>query len=320
MKLSNLCLYRLIEPIGLSPEALAEALADHTWQPCGQFDAETLGWHLPAAGIHDELVHAAEGRVLLNARRETKLLPASVLRDHMRYAISDFEDQHGRKMGKNERETLRERVTLELLPRAFTRHADISVLIDDRRGWLLVDSASVVRAEAVTGLLRDALGSLRIRPPEPTSDPVEHMTRWLARPGGLPRHFALGDECELTDPDAGAVARLRRHTLTGSEVDSHLNAGKRVTRLGLDWREQASFVLGDDLIVRKLKFADTLNEDERDDDEAARFDADFALFSHTALAVCDDVLAALGGEATPSSTSANARSGAAQRTATEEPA
>ncbi|MEM7377347.1 MAG: recombination-associated protein RdgC [Pseudomonadota bacterium] len=320
MKLSNICLYRLIEPIGLSPEALSEALSDHTWQPCGQFDAETLGWHLPAAGIHDALVHAAEGRVLLNARREAKLLPASVLRDHMRDAISEFEGDHGRKMGKNERETLRERVTLELLPRAFTRHADISVLIDDRRGWLLVDSASAARAEAVTGLLRDTLGSLRIRPPEPTADPVEHMTRWLTRPTGLPRDFSLGDECELSDPDAGAVARLRRHTLTGSEVESHLSAGKRVTRLGLDWREQASFVLGDDLIVRKLKFADTLNEDERDDDEAARFDADFALFSHAALAVCDDVLAALGGETSPPTTSTPRSSSPAGRTVTEEPA
>lgn len=313
MKLSNLCLYRLIEPVGLSPEALAEALSEHTWQPCGKFDAQTLGWHFPAAGIHEQLVHAAEGRVLLSARRETKLLPASVLRDHIREELSAFEAEHDRKMGKSERETLRERVTLELLPRAFSRYQDVNLLIDDKQGWLVVDTSSAVRAEEITALLRDTLGSLRIRPPEPRHDPVEHMTRWLKSPGQLPRGFTLGEECELTEPDSGAVVRLRRHTLTCGEVDTHLDAGKRTVKLGMDWQEKASFVLGDDLIVRKLKFADSLNELETDDDAAARFDADFALFSHTAVSLADDLLNALGGESETTGSAA-----ARKRTLTEE--
>ncbi len=296
MKLSNLCLFRLIEPIGLDPEALAEALADHAWNPCGQFDMQTLGWHTPASGIHESLVHAAEGRMLLSARREAKLLPASVLREHIQQELSDFEEQHGRKMHKNERESLRERVTLELLPRAFSRSQNINVLIDDKSGWLMVDTSSATRAEEITGLLRDTLGSLRVRPPEPVSDPIEHMTRWLQSPANLPREWALGEECEMHELDSGAVVRFRRHSLLGSELDSHLAAGKRCVRLAVDWHERASFVLGDDLIVRKLKFADTVLEEDTNEDAAARFDADFALYAHTAVALADDVVKALGGE------------------------
>lgn len=300
MKLSNLCLYRLIEPLGKSAEVFAERLAEHRWRPCGPLDAQVLGWHQPAPGVHEELVHAAEGRILISARREAKMLPASVLRDHMNDALAEFESKNDRKMGKSERESLRERITDELLPRAFSRHTDIQVLIDDRSGWLLVDTASATRAEEVIGLLRDSLGSLRIRPPEPRFDPIEFMTRWLQHPLDLPRGFALGEECEFVDPRANSTVRLRRHALTCDEIDAHLKAGKRVTRLGVAWQEKASFTLGDDFIVRKLQFADRLSAGESDDDPATRFDADFALFSHTAVGLCDGILHALGGEVSAS--------------------
>ncbi len=303
MKLSNLCLYRLLEPIGLEPEALAEQLAEKAWQPCGQFDQQTIGWHVPAPGIHEQLVHAAEGRVLLSARREAKLLPASVLREHIQSALSDFEAEHDRKMNKSERESLRERVTLELLPRAFSRSQDINVLIDDKRGWLIVDTSSAARAEEVTGLLRETLGSLRIRPPEPASDPIEHMTRWLKQSANLPQGFELGEECELHDMDAGAVVRFRRHSLHCTELDTHLDAGKRTVRLGLDWQERASFVLGDDLIVRKFKLADALFEEDTSEEAAARFDADFVLYAQTTIALADDILKSLGGESQPAAKS-----------------
>ncbi|WP_244267239.1 recombination-associated protein RdgC [Sodalis-like endosymbiont of Proechinophthirus fluctus] len=53
-----------------------------------------------------------------------------------------------------------------------------------------------------------------------------------------------------------------------------------MTKLVLDWRERAQFLLGDDGTVKRVKFADTLCEQNNDTDcgdFAASFDADFML-------------------------------------------
>ncbi|MET0289286.1 MAG: recombination-associated protein RdgC, partial [Pseudoxanthomonas sp.] len=59
-------------------------------------------------------------------------------------------------------------------------------------------------------------------------------------------------------------------------------AGKQVTKLALTLDDHVSFVLGDDLIIRKLKFldgaVDELENTERDDIRA-ELDARFILMS-----------------------------------------
>ena len=104
------------------------------------------------------------------------------------------------------------------------------------------------------------------------------LTAWLAGEP-LPEGLALGDECQLKDPvDGGAVVALRRHEMAVDEVRKHLEAGKQCTRLGLVLYDHVSFVLGEDLTVRKLKFLDgaiePLENTERDslgEELAARF-------------------------------------------------
>src|SRR5690606_12194632 len=108
-------------------------------------------------------------------------------------------------------------------------------------------------AEAVASQLRQALGSFPALPLASEHDPRSTLTSWLTGES-LPEGLSLGEECELRERlDSGAVAKLQRHELRGEEVDHHLQAGKQVTRLGLVLDGQLSFLLGDDLIVRKLR-------------------------------------------------------------------
>jgi hypothetical protein len=82
------------------------------------------------------------------------------------------------------------------------------------------------------------------------------MTDWLIH-GKLPKGLALADECELRDPaEAGAVVRCRRQDLESDEVREHLKSGKQVFQLGLVFDGRVGFVLGEDLVVRKLRFLD----------------------------------------------------------------
>ena len=84
------------------------------------------------------------------------------------------------------------------------------------------------------------------------------------------------------------------------EVETHLNAGKQVARLSLSWQERLSFVIAEDLCLRRLKFSDELlkeNDEISDTELAARLDADFALMSEAVIGLQERVIGLFGGEA-----------------------
>ena len=126
------------------------------------------------------------------------------------------------------------------------------------------------------------------------------MTGWVLH-RNLPADFALGSDCELRDPgEEGGVVRCRGVDLASEEVDIHLEAGKQVVKLALNWDERVSLILGEDLVLRRLRFADELvaeNEDIGDDDPMARMDADFALMSDVLTNLQDRLMEVFGGEA-----------------------
>ena len=137
-------------------------------------------------------------------------------------------------------------------------------------------------AENVVSEIRHALGSFPALPLNAEVAPRSVLTGWIAGEP-LPDGLSLGDECELRDPiDQGAVVKCQRQELQSDEIAKHLEAGKQVTRLALTLDDHVSFVLGEDLVVRKFKLldgaVDQLESTERDD-LRAELDARFALMA-----------------------------------------
>ncbi len=69
-------------------------------------------------------------------------------------------------------------------------------------------------------------------------------------------------------------------------------------RLGLTWNDRISFVLTDQLHVKRLSFLEILERESSDDtgDEEERFDIDFALMTGELSRLLADLVKALGGE------------------------
>jgi recombination associated protein RdgC len=146
----------------------------------------------------------------------------------------------------------------------------------------VVDTSSRKTAESVASELRQALGSFPALPLNAEVAPRSVLTGWIAGEP-LPEGLSLGDECELKDAaDKGAVVKCQRQELQGDEIAKHLEAGKQVTRLALTLDDHVSFVLGEDLVIRKFKLldgaVDQLESTERDD-VRAEMDARFALMA-----------------------------------------
>ncbi len=153
-------------------------------------------------------------------------------------------------------------------------------------------------ADEVLELLGKTLDDLPLKLLHTQRSPVAAMTDWLAG-GESPAGFTIDRELELRSSDAGkATVRYVRHDLEGDEIRAHIAAGKTATRLGMTWNDRISFVLTEQLHIKRLDFLDIIKEQAETQAESAdeMFDLDFALMTGELAKMLADLVDALGGE------------------------
>jgi recombination associated protein RdgC len=288
-------IYRLTGPLDWSDEELETKLNASAFRPCGSQDLQRVGW-VSAMPDGELMAHQANGNTLLCLRRQQKIVPGPAVAEALEEKIGAIEREQARKVYRKERKQLKEEILVTLLPRALTRSSRLYAYIDRRNGWVLVNSGSHSRAEELLTQLRNDMGSLPVEPVATNSNPALVMTDWLQH-GNLPANFVIGQQCELRDSkESSNIVRVRGQELCSDEILQHVVLGKQVTRLELQWHEAIDFVLGEDLIVRRLRFADALREQvETQEDERAQFDQEFAVMSIELGKFLHALLAALGG-------------------------
>ncbi len=278
----NLCVYQLADAFSIDPEHLEERLEAGAFRPVGAHDPETRGWVAPLQPGGEQRVHVSGQCLMICLQTEARVLPAAVVREQVEERISERETAMGRPMGRREKARLKEEVTMDLLPRAFTRSKRAYAYIDLAGRWLVVDASSWREAELLTDDLRSLLGTLPIRPLQTDSAPQQIMTDWLAN-DRFPSDLEPGEEAVFDDPRTeGAEVRCKRQDLRSGEMRGHIKAGKRVRRLAFTWDNRLAGVLDADLSVKRLKFMDLVQSDAADreaESPAERFDADFAIMS-----------------------------------------
>ena len=115
----------------------------------------------------------------------------------------------------------------------------------------------------------------------------------------MPDHFSVDQDLELRQSgDSRATVRYVNHPLEGREIRDHIAGGKTVTRLGMTWNNRISFVLTEQLQVKRVNFLDIRKEETQSqaDDAEEQFDIDFALMTGELAALLADLVKALGGE------------------------
>jgi recombination associated protein RdgC len=277
----NLTFFRF--PASLDFSQLDAGLQECTLKPIGALELSSRGFVSPfGRGEADVLSHRIGDAIWVTAGTEQKILPGSAVNDLLQKKLQEIENKEGRRLGGRARKHLRENLVHELLPRALVKPGRTDALIDCQNHFIAVDSSSRKAAELVVSDIRHALGSFPAVPLNAEVAPRSVLTGWLAG-DPLPEGLSLGDECELRDPTSdGGKVRCTGQELQGDEIAKHLEAGKQVTRLALTLDGRTSFVLGDDLIIRKVRLLDgalqALDSGDRDD-LRAELDARFALFS-----------------------------------------
>jgi len=253
----NLTLFRITPSV--VPEDLQSPLSEHPLREIGAMELSCSGFEPAVAGTED-LAFEVAPFVMACLGTDSKLLPSSVINRELDTKIREMRDREGRSPGGRERKRMKDEILTELMPKAFVKHGRQCGYIDRRTGWVVIDTATRKSAEGWLSALREALGSFPAVPVNAESSPRALMTAWLAGEP-LPENFVLGDEVELRDPvDAGAIVRAKRQELEAEEIREHLKCGKQVFQLSLVYKERLSFVLGEDLIIRKLRFLEAATE------------------------------------------------------------
>lgn len=282
MWFKNLAVYRFTEPFKLVAEELEQKLQQQPFRACGSHDEFSFGWTSPLGKASSALVHASNGFMMLCAKKEEKVIPASVINEMLQERVSEIEEREARKLPNKERSRVKDELIFELLPRAFSFSRKTYAYIDSQGGWLVVDAASPKKAEDLLSQLRKCLGSLPVVPIGAATKPATVMTQWLIE-NASPKDIVVEDECELRSPEEeGSIIRCKRHDLALPEIKNHLDTGKQAIKLAMSWADRLSFVLDENLSVKRLKFLDLIQEQAADIetfDDTEQFDADFSIMT-----------------------------------------
>lgn len=296
MWFKNLTIFQCEEKFEYDVETLQDRLSETVTRPCGNTETFTYGWASPLGDNSDVLALQASDCLLICARKQERLLPASIVRDALNKRVTEIETNETRKIYSKEKSQMRDQITFELLPQAFIKQQSTNLYIDKKLGLIMVDTTNASRAEAVTELLRKALGSLKISLLETNSSPNVIMTNWLLEKK-LPAHFVIEDQCTLLDVKRGSgMIKCQQQDLFSHEITEHLNAGKQITELSLTWQDRLTFTISQDLKIKRIKPLEIIKDNEEEfDDSTQQILADFLLMSQVFSELVSDIFTVFDG-------------------------
>ncbi len=257
---------------------------------------ESIGWVPPRED--SDLAYWQGDNCLLSLRTEKKVLPSSVVNQATKERARDIEEQQGYKPGRKQMREIKESIIDELLPKAFTQYYDTRVWLDIANRWFVIDTGSNGVADTVLAAIAKCIDPFPVLPLYVNQSIAGSMTRWLLD-GELSYGFTIDQDAELTATnESRATVKYVRQSVDVNEARNHIEAGKQVTRLALTWDDRVSFVLADDLVIKRVTPLDILkeNRDTNAQNEAEEFESDFALMTGEPGHLLHALTHALGGE------------------------
>jgi recombination associated protein RdgC len=276
-------IFQLKDTESLDTNELINKIPEFPLKECGSQEEFSFGW-LPLIRNSEQWSLASDRCLLFRAGKEEKVLPSAVVREELEAKVAEIELIEGRKVGRKEKSDMKDELVFTLRPKAFSKRTDIWAYIDLQAKILVLNSTNASMTEQLFKHLQTTLGSFPMTPLQAQVSPSSLMTDWLVK-NEVPASLETGDECEIQDgSEDKASIRFKSLEPLSEDVTRHLQQGMAVKNLGLRWTDKLSFVLHDDLTLRKIKFDDALKEAAFNDSQGgglSDMDANFSLMSLT---------------------------------------
>lgn len=295
----NIVVYRIAPDWTPPPfEQLEAELQRLAFQPCGPTQELSAGWVPPRGKDNGAMAESVGGQWILKLAVERKSVPGGAVRTELEARCKAIEAEQGRKPGRKEKSEIKDEIVKTFLPRAFSKRSSHVLWLDLEQRSLVIAAGSMKSAEPVVKQIVDVMAELKhvlpLAPLSTSTAPATAMAEWLTT-RQAPEGFSIDRDLELKNAgEEKSVVRYARHSLELDEIGQHIQEGKLPTQLALTWNDKVSFVLTEQLAIRKI--------DIRDVDEAPKgedgFDADAAIATAELAGLIPELLASLGGELT----------------------
>lgn len=293
------------------PMEFSNQLAERCHRKLGAQELSTMGFIQPLGidGQYVEMIQGSIGRVssfYISAQKTERLLPAKVVRQAVDAKIREIEKDQDRKVYSKERNQIKDEIVISMLPRAFQTSSRINALIC--YPYIFVEATSSKKAEELLSLLREALGSLPVRPVTAKMSPVTMMTDWMKH--GTPLPFFKGEafQSRATSQESSTLSG-KNVDLSEDDIRELFETDREVTQLQMSFVSDNGsadigstlFTLTDGLTLKGIQWPDQFSEKLQDDlgedeDQINVARASLLLISNALKQLNSQLLEALGGE------------------------
>lgn len=187
--------YRCVMPDAATLETHLSELAFAELSP-----SDYAGAGFVAPTINGTLVESFEGGYAFAVRYDEKIIPASVTNAEAKKRIAEIEEQQDRRLGKKERNEIREETFHTLKLKALTRSNTVKCFYVPASQLLIVPTSSRAMADVITGSLVKVMGSLKattIYVSEAKNGLTTRLTAYLDGDNGAFDEFSVGRQCKL---------------------------------------------------------------------------------------------------------------------------
>lgn len=284
-------IFQLADPIRYSPEKLIEKLEPFAFTSCLPSFASSAGWASPFDEDGAALVHGLNGYMMFCLQIEEKILPSTVVRQELVERVKEIEAASDRKVRQKEKLSLKDEITMTLLPRAFSKFTRLYAYIDTKNNWVILNSASPGKTEEFLTLFKKSVTE-SIHPIDVKKVSPE-LTYWL-KTQNYPNIFAVENAGVFQDPEQqNRVIRCQNQDLFATSIQSLIKDGCAVKQLAMSWQDRMQFVLADDFTLRSIKYEDEILQQVKEMDvetKQQQFDADFFIMTEVLTALLNDLL------------------------------
>lgn len=305
----NAIAYLVTPGFRIDPEMLLRFPA----RPCSPSEGSTVGFIEPCDHSTAGLAHHVAGHALICLETEDRLLPGSVVAEEVEQRAIDLEKLQGYKPGRKQMREIKECVTGELLPKAFTQKRRTLAAFADQ--YFIIDTSSPARADLFITALRHALDTLPLAMINTKNRITGEMIQWLL--GTTPWGLSVDDfvELEKAEPGKPAIA-YKRTTLDEQDMRRRISDAYVPRKIGVTLNDRLSFKVDDSLHIKQLVALELMQADKRHQDATAKdmaqaFDADVALMVGELVSAYSFLINELGGLAQPEPDLITPRHGAA---------
>lgn len=265
---------------GITIGTLETAVKSRLFAPCGASDAISIGFVPPTEG-QESLFKYVDGNIFyIKMRVDSKVLPASAVREEAKIRAKNFEEVNGIIVGRKLMKQIKEEVIISLLAKAFASTVYVGAWFDFKSGLLVIDTPSANKADQLVNLLiRSMAGTAptfklwvtNFRPESIYTQWIEHET--------IHPSFTIDDKALLSNENGGTI-RINNQSIGDDENIQRLVMEGRVCKeLALTFDGKLSFVLTKDLVLKKLDYIgiEAIQQDQAEMLDEERCDAEIIL-------------------------------------------